>query len=215
MPFERYVYYILMVVAFAVACVRSKNEKSFKIICWLLFFSILTETASDYFRAFDDKKKYIPYHFYIPFEYCLVTFYLSVLLQIRWVKRILIVSIPVFLITSALISIYWNDVEDLPSWQYNIEGTLIIIWCIINLFNLPPDPVGNIFKTFQFWFCVAFMIMFSGQFFLNGFFNPLQNRNPEVKQNLSLVYLVLNYLFYTLIIFGLLCSRPTTNYISR
>lgn len=216
MAFERYLYYLLLAIASAFAYIRSKNDKRLEIICWLLFFSIVTESVSDYFRSFAEKKRYIPYHFYIPIEYCLVTFYFSRLLQIAWLKKLLIISIPIFIIFSIIISTYFQGINELPSWQYNTEGTLIIIWCVISLFNLPMNPDVNIFKTFQFWFCIAFMIMFSGQFFMNGFFNALKNTNPEVtKKLIFIVYYVLNYLFYTLIIFGLLCSRTTMKYISQ
>ncbi|HEV8081903.1 MAG TPA: hypothetical protein VGP55_01805 [Chitinophagaceae bacterium] len=216
MAFERYLYYILLVIAVVLAYINSKNDKRLVIICWLLFFSIMTESASDYFRSFAETKRYTPYHFYIPIEYCLVTFYLSGLLQISWLKKLLKISILFFIIFSVIISIYLQEINEFPSWQYNIEGTLIIIWCVISLFNLPLNPDMNIFKTFQFWFCIAFMVMFSGQFFMNGFFNSLKNTNPElIKKLIFIVYYVLNYLFYTLIIFGLLCSRPTRKYISQ
>ncbi len=215
MALERYLYYILLAIAFAFAYSSTSNDKRLGIICWLLFFSIMTELVSDYFRSFAETDRYTPYHFYIPIEYCLVTLYFSRLLQIAWLRKLLLITIPVFIIFSIIISTYFQGINELPSWQYNTEGTLIIIWCVISLFNLPINPEVNILKTFQFWFCIAFMIMFSGQFFLNGFFNPLKNTNPEITKNLIFIYYVLNYLFYTLIIFGLLCSRPTTKYISQ
>lgn len=215
MAFERYLYYILLIVAFILAYIRSKNDKTLLIICWLLFFSIVSETVSDYFRFFAETERYTPYHFYIPIEYCLVTFYSSRLLQKPWLKKLLIISIPFFILFSIIISIL-QGINEFPSWQYNIEGTLIIIWCVLSLFNLPLNPDVNIFKTFQFWFCIAFMLLFSGQFFMNGFFNSLKKTNPEItKKLIFIVYYVLNYVFYTLIIFGLLCSRPIRKYISQ
>ncbi len=213
MAFERYLYYTLLVSAFVLTCINSKIDKNLVIICWLLFFSIVTESVSDGFRFFDETKRYSPYHFYIPIEYSLVTFYFSRLLQIAKLKKLLLLSIPFFIIFGLIISIYFEGINDFPSWQYNIEGTLIIIWCVISLFNLPLNPIVSIFKNFQFWFCIAFMIMFSGQFFLNGFFNPLKNTNPEITRKLIMIYYVLNYLFYSLLIFGLLCSRTTRRYI--
>ncbi len=215
MTFERYLYYLFLCTAVTLACINSKNDKKFIIICWLLFFSIITESVSEYFRFYAEAKRYSPYHFYIPIEYCLVTFYFSKLIQNVVLKKLMLISIPVFVLLSTIISIYLQGINDFPSWQYNIEGTLIIIWCVISLFNLPLNPNLNIFKTFQFWFCIAFMIMFAGQFFLNGFFNPLKNTNPEVKDKLIFIYYILNYLFYTLLIFGLLCSRATRKSISQ
>ncbi len=216
MTFERYLYYILLVIAFVLLCINSKKDKTLLVICWLLFFSIITESISDYFRYFAEMKRYTPYHFYIPIEYSLVTLYFSRLVQTSWLKKLLIVSMPFFILFSIVISIYLQGINEFPSWQYNIEGTLIIIWCVISLFNLPLNPDVNIFKTFQFWFCIAFMLLFSGQFFMNGLFNSLKDTNPGITNKLIfIVYYILNYLFYTLIIFGLLCSRRTRKYISR
>lgn len=213
---ERCLYYVLLVLAFAISYVRSKNDKALVIIYWLFLFSILSETVSDYFRYSDEAKRYCSYHFYIPIEYSLVTLYFSRQLKIPWLKKVLPLTIPVFVLYSIIISVFVQGVEEFPSWQYNVDGTLIIIWCVISLFNLPLNPEVTIYKTFQFWFCIAFMLLFSGQFFMNGFFNQLKEANPDIITKLIfIVYYILNYLFYTLIIFGLLCSRQTRKYISQ
>ena len=213
---ERCLYYILLVIAFAISYVCSKNDKALVIIYWLFLFSILSENVSDYFRHINEAKRYSPYHFYIPIEYSLVTFYFSRQLKIKWLKKVLPWTIPIFILYSIAISVFVQGTEEFPSWQYNVDGILIIIWCVISLFNLPLNPEVTIYKTFQFWFCIAFMLLFSGQFFMNGFFNPLQETNPGITQKLIfIVYYILNYLFYTLIIFGLLCSRQTTKYTSQ
>ncbi len=216
MLFERYLYYALLVTAFALSLVKSKRIKRLGLISLLLFFSILSEISSDYFRYIANTNRYAPYHFYIPIEYSLVTLYYSYLIPINWVKKLLIITIPVFIISSLLISLYGEKIYEFPSWQYNMDGSLIIIWSVIGLFNLPFNPEKSIFRRSQFWFCIAFMILFSGQFFMNGFFNPLNNSNPDLtKKLIFIIYYTLNYLFYSLIIVGLLCSKPTRKYITQ
>ena len=216
MPIERYVYYFLLLAAFIVSVVKLKNDKGLNPICLLLAFSIQTELTSDYLRYILKTNRFAPYHFYIPIEYCLVTYYFSNLIQIEWVKKLLKISIPVYVTISILISVFINKINQLPSLQYNIDGTLIIIWSIITLFNLPFKPEESIFKAPYFWFCIAFMILFSGQFFMNGFFNSLSKTKPILAEKLGfIIYYCLNYLFYSFMILGLLCSKPTQRYITQ
>ena len=156
----------------------------------------------------DDTK---PYYAYIPFEYyCLAQFYKKNT-NTPLLKRALNISIPVYLIAAAAISIFYHRLSGYPSVLYNVNCFLNTIWIAFLLFNFNQGNGREIWNHPLFIVLSAFLIFFAGVFFFNPAYSYIQNKQPKLAENLrTIVNTGLNYILYILLSYGFICSAKTT-----
>jgi hypothetical protein len=209
----RIVYFSLITIAFILSVNKQKKNKGYIYLSFILLLAIVTDIIHVILQETVKQYQYIPYHIYIPAEYIFLSLFLYSYTQNKILQNILIVSMPIPLIVE-LLFISKNYFVQFPSLIYNISGALIMLWSIIILLQIPVQLKINVTTTPIFWFCTAFIIFFSGQFFMNGFYNRIQEVHPAILKPLSnVIYYSLNYILYILIIIALICSPPKTKYI--
>jgi hypothetical protein len=135
---------------------------------WVIFlycaFSLLTEPAF-YFLRGKIPKFYIFASFTI-LEFTLFSFFFYSSLQEKKFKYIPVIGALVFY-GIALGNFTSKSQEDFDSLTASVEAILIIIYCILLLYEQIKDPsVMFVYNTKKFWVIIAFFLYFSSTLFL-------------------------------------------------
>lgn len=206
-----YIYYFLMLVCFAAGCFFLKYSYV-KLLVALLSFSIITEVAVEIIGKETDEY-YFLYHFFIIIEYAFITLILKRWVTNKAVRKIMQVSIVLFFIASLFVSTYVQSFSLFPSINANIEGLLIITWCIIAFFSITPLENTPIYKLPVFWVTLAFLIYFSGTLGVNGVYNYLLLQEKVKAEKIYNIFNSFsNYVLYILLTIGILCHNQDRKY---
>jgi hypothetical protein len=216
MIWQRYLYYFLLACCFFLSLFKLKGGRNFLILFFLFLFSISTELWSELVLFKGNENKFLAYHLYIILEYSLVTYFFSNAFNQTWLRRIMIGTIPMFILFSLFFSFSKNSLNALPAVQYIGDGVLTLFWSILVLFNMPVSLERKLSETIFFWMAIAFMILHSGQFFMTGLYNYLYSKNASIADRLAnMIYYGVNYMFYTISIIGMICSNQKPKYTTQ
>lgn len=159
---------------------------------------------------------YVLYHFYIPVEYSLLTFFFFKTIDQRRLRQLAQYSIPAFIIISLVISEFQVGWVNFPGLNLNIEGILLCLWAIITLFSIKPHTFLPIYRLPVFWICMAIIIYHSGTFVMNGIFNGLRENEYDLFELLrGVINKNINNLLYIMLIIALICSHQMKKYSSQ
>lgn len=202
----------MMAICLIISIFSYKNERSLYVFPYLLSVSLLAELST--LLLLKLKLEYnIIYHFYIPLEYCLWSFYFYLVIKNSILKRIILYSIPTFVIISVVFSLEVVQIQKYPNFQTNIEGILLIIWATYTIFNIEVKANLNIARLPVFWICVAALVYNCGIFSYIGAYNYICESRPGLTNDLKFYILnLLNYFLYTLLSIAFICSQKTRKY---
>jgi hypothetical protein len=205
-----YIYYYLMLVSFVTGCFYLKH-RYVQLLVALLSASILTEIAVE-IKGKEANHHYVFYHFFVIVEYVFITFILREWISNKRMRTTMLASAFVFCIMAMLISFNVQDFHFYPSINVNIEGLLILTWCIISFFSITPLENTPIYYLPVFWITLAFFLYFAGTLGINGAYNLLVEKVSGAKKISTLFNSISNYLLYILITIGILCQKWDLKY---
>ncbi|UAY51549.1 hypothetical protein [Ferruginibacter albus] len=208
------IYYIILFTACILSVIRIKHDRRLLVFAILLITSLSEELL---FEVLEYKKVgknfYFIYHFFAPVYYGLFAYYFSLAVPKGKIRNSIRISIPLFTIATLAISFSQESFKVFPGVQLNIIGVLLIINSLIALFQLDVRDRTPLLRRPIFWISISTLFFYSVLFSLNGFFNYLMKHNFNLAVNLyQLLNNNLNYLYYLLIIIGMLCSKPIQKY---
>lgn len=210
-----FAYYLFMIAALSCSYLLAKKERRFYILSTLLFLSVITEVIVDVVRA-EHIKCFIIYHIYIPLEYTLMALFFSRQNISISIKRLILFSIPGFVLLSFLLSIFLIKPPQFPSLQFNIEGLLLIATSVYTLFTIEVYSLKPFYTFPIFWICSGIILFHAGLFLFNGAYNYLlSNETEEARYLHTLINTNLQYLLYLFWIIGFLCRLRKKNFIIR
>jgi len=217
MSIYQVIYLTLLILCLLISLFTYKQSKSLKIFPLLLCLSLITEITVDfmYFLLNYDNEYNIIYHIYIPLEYSFLSyfFYLN---NSHQVKKYIEVSIPLFILASGLISGFVISITDFPGLNFNLAGTLLILWSVITLFSVQPTANVSITSLPVFWICIGILVFHTGIFFFNGVYEHIQQKNSLLAQQLHrLTIKSLNYIMYICFSIAFICSHRMKKYSSQ
>lgn len=109
---------------------------------------------------------YLLYTFTIV-EYSFFCYFIYLVLPKSLVKKIVPFIWALFVLPALIDIIYFNQHNEFDSFASGIESIVILIFCIYYLFyQIKGSNSLLIYSTFNFWVVIAFLIYFSGTFFL-------------------------------------------------
>lgn len=206
-------YFAALFLCLIVSCLASISNRALRIFPYLLSLSIITEIAVMivYYRYNGNYN--LIYHIYIPLEYSLLAAFFYTITQNKTVKRMVLISIPFYVLCSLLLSLFVTSIAEHPGWNFNLEGVLLITWCLITLFTMEPLQELPLLKLPVFWICLGILVFHSGIFFFNGVYAYLQGTNLQTAEHLNqLIIKNLNYLLYLCFTVGFLCAIRMRKY---
>ncbi len=212
----RTIYLCILIFFIAISLVLSlfsyKNEKSLKVFPILLSVALIAELLTLLFYKFNIDYNII-YHIYIPLEYCLLAYYFYLNINLNKLKKIILYSIPFYLIISIIFSLKIVNIQKYPNFQTNIEGLLLIAWATIAIFNIEVRSNLSIVRLPIFWICVAVLVYNCGIFSYIGVYNYICESRPGLTNGLKFYVLnLLNYILYTLLSIAFICSQKMKKY---
>lgn len=211
-------YLLLLSASFLTSVYCWKSHRSLYIFPYLLGISLLAEGCVDimYFSLNLKKEYNIIYHVYIPVEYAILAYFFYLNIPGKKVGYGIALSVPLFLLASICLSIYAVPITEHPGLNFNLSGTLLIIWSLVALLNIQPVMNFSIGATPIFWIAVGVLVFHSGIFFFNSTFRHIQVRNQLLAQELfTLIIKGLNYFLYFCFIIAFVCSQRMKKYMLR
>lgn len=205
----RIIYFIFMLICFLLSLVASKKrDKTLVVFPIVIFISILTEFLVIKLNSRHLNYNFI-YHIYVPIEYVLLSLYFVFNTKSTSTKKIIIYSIPVYLILCLILSLQ-TSFQKHPGIQINLEGLLLITWSVITLFSIEVKINTVITSLSIFWICVALLIYHSGIFTFTGIYNYIIEKKTLLGSKLSFFIIQMsNYLLYICLSIAFICSLRT------
>lgn len=204
------IYHFLLLAALFVSLLVFKSEnKSLRLFPLILLIGNVIEIIVIIEKGKGNTNYPFFYHFYIPIEYVVLALFYYLNSERKWVKKSILVSIPIYILICIWLTNSALSREEYPSLQFNLEGVLLIVLAISNLFSLKGEEDLIITRHPLFWIDLAMLLFYTGNFFLMGSYNQLISSNPEIaKQYFKFINNSLNYSLYILFIIAFICSRP-------
>jgi hypothetical protein len=206
-------YITLMFIAFLLSVYTWKKfDRKVIYIVIVLLLALIAE-----FIVIILKKQKIPYvfiyHFYIPVEYTLFSLFFRTKTVNKKIDRLILYSIPLYLVTSIILSFFFYHFKEYPSLNFNIEGFLIIIWSVWLLNSFDEFEETSIFMKPALWLCMGLIVFYAGNFIFNAYYNHLKDTNRVLAENLT-TYLnnVLNIFLYITMSISFICTWKTGKY---
>lgn len=209
--FYNVIYVLSLFICLIISFYHDKKDVGLKVFPVLLSLSFITEIIV-YFLYFivglRNGEYFFLYHLYIPLDYILLSFFFIHNFSNRLIKSIVIISVPIFVCFCILFSFWKIGIHRYPGIILNVEGILLIVWCIIKLLTIEVKLGIQITALPIFWICTGLLIYNLGGFMFNGFYNSLiENKSSfanEINQFFNKLFNVLLYIFFSK---GLLCSN--------
>jgi hypothetical protein len=206
-------YILLMVVAFILSVFTwQRVDKKTIYIVIVLLAGLLAEFIVLYLK----KQKIhheIVYHIYIPVEYTLVTLFFRTKTVKKKIHPFLLASVPVYLLTSVILSVFFYRLTGYPSLNFNIEGFFIIIWSVWLLNSFDEFEDRSIFMKPALWLCMGLIVFFAGGFIFNGYYNHIKNTDESLAKKLNeYINNGLNIFLYITMSISFICSLKTAKY---
>jgi hypothetical protein len=156
------------------------------------------------------------YHIYLPIEYTFLAYFFYLVNQESKIRHFALISIPVFIIFSLIVSVFSSYFRQYPGMNANAEGVLLILWSLYTLFSLNPNENFKIpiLQLPLFWICMGILVFHSGTFFYNGLINSILDKQPDLVKFLNYaIAKALNYFLYISFSIGFLYSNKWQKYI--
>ena len=215
-PYSEIAYYIIFVIATALSFMATaQNLRGLSLLRGLLISGLINEFISDYLKS----KSVNPNpgnHFYVAVEYILLSLFFVANSQGTKLNRFIVISIPLYLTTWVLLTIFYCHLSDYPSITYNISCFFTIIWAVMVMFTMEAKEGIKITALPFFWICSGIIIFYMGVFFYNAVYNSLLVEKTALAISLRrLINMNLNYLFYIVWSYAFICSIRLKKYSTR
>ena len=178
----------------------------------MLFCGFVTEIAVSIFKFYkiNDNK---PYYFYIPLEYCLLMLFYVANTQRIFLKNALYASIVLYLTICLVLALLHPHFIIYPSLIYNLSCLLNTVWVTFLFLDLVSVEDLPITSLSLFWIYTSFLIFYAGIFFFNGVYNYFLEEDSDLaKQLRNLINTGLNYVLYSTLTYGFICSKNIKRY---
>ncbi|RPH33437.1 MAG: hypothetical protein EHM93_04845 [Bacteroidales bacterium] len=207
----RNIYLILLFISLILSIFCYKKDRALYLFPFLLSAAFLSDIGATILKHFHANYFFL-YHIYLPIEYSLLAYYFYLTIRNVWAKRIVLYSIPIFIVFSIMFSLEVVIISKYPNFQTNIECLLLVVWATIAIFTIEVKEDVSILSLPVFWICVAILIYQCGIFTFTGMFNYLLKSKSDLFERLRSYHIVFNCILYTLYSIAFICSHRTKKY---
>jgi hypothetical protein len=177
----------------------------FRWIFWLICITWVVEMMGFYSLHTFNKVAGLVFHIFQPVEYSLVAIYFLSILKNKWLKKLILTSLPAVYIFNVLNLILWQDIRQLNTYSFLVVAFLFSIWAIFYLHQLLTNEIEHekIWQNPDFWVATGILFFYTGAFFLMGFINTILHNNRVLATKLFSINHILNILLYSLYTIGI------------
>jgi hypothetical protein len=187
----------------------TKKKKVFFLYASLVAVLIITAYSLRY--VLQDREDYFKVvRLYIVIEYCLLAYYFFLHVKNKFIGKLLLLSTPVF-ITFCIYDYTTEKLPGLPFVPFSVEYTIFLVLIIYYFFELMQEMVSEpIYQKAVFWVSVAFIINFSGNFFLFLYSTNSSSYNDEdFKRQYTIIYTTITVIKNVLLCISILINEKT------
>jgi hypothetical protein len=192
-----------------------KGHQPYLILGILLVLTAATEISAQYMlkRRIDFTALY---HAFVLIEYPFFAGFLLSAVKPGKFSTVVKISIPVYILISLSVSLFYYHFRGFPGLNINIEGMLESILCTYILFNLEAQEGRSILRNQYFWICSGILTFFGTTFFFNSVYtNVLHMDGNKARELFGIINGPLNLILYAFIIIGILCLPTSRKFITQ
>lgn len=148
------------------------------------------------------------FHISTPLEYIVLSMlYRDAIVNVK-VKKIILLSIPVFIILSILFSLFIQTTEVNNSYIIITESVIIVFLSLFFLREiLLLQQVTVLHRYPMFWISVGILFYFTGNLIIEGMLNYMMTHSMELAKRTYRIGYIFKYLIFLLFIIGAFCSK--------
>ena len=146
---------------------RKSKEKALRVVLFYILYCIVNEGMSFYLQSFGSPNTVYLFLLFTIVEYSFFCYFIYLILPPSLIKK----NVPLiwigFLLFAFIDYAFFSKAQEFDSIASGIESIIVLMLCIYYLFS-QMKGVNNllVYSTFNFWAVIAFLIYFSGTFFL-------------------------------------------------
>jgi len=209
MSLPYFAYYVLLLIATVIVISPARRDRRLWPFFAVLASSLTEELIFEAIFLYTGHKYFLIYHIYAPVYYSLFAWYFFLVLPVGKIRNLIPYSIGFYI--GGAIAAYFNGGKNFlfPGLEIDILGFLLIPLCLLSLYTLNVTDLSPIHSRPVFWISVATFIFYTSDFVVIGLKSYLGNYNDVRANTLArTLNFANNYLYYLLIIIGMICSRP-------
>ena len=209
------IYFLLLLLTLASYLVKlNRQEKFIRWITILLSFWLVATLAAVLLPLNGViRNNLFIYHIITPVEFTLILLLYRSYFENTVIKRILIYSIPIFILLCIVFSLFVQKTDVSNSYTSIIESAVIISVSLLFLKETAQlQRVKSLVHYPMFWISVAILFGYTAPLIIEGMLNYLIDQSMKLAQQLYLISYFSNYILLILFMIAIFCDRrPYTN----
>ncbi len=194
---EIYVHFSLLLLNLLIWSARYKHfSPTLRLLGWILLITALFEAYASYL-LFNRIRNLHLYHLLTPLQYILYTFLFYRILEGRFQKRLVLLSIPLYIIASAIITLYFQGLSEYNSYALSIKNVLLSCWVLFFFRDIFTSlKVVRLTGDAMFWVSTGLLFYSLGSFFVDGLMHYILGQSFEMANALFYISIFLGYLLH-------------------
>lgn len=184
-----------------------KFPGALKVLCWLLFCTIIMEVLGLWLFELKINNLFI-FHLYSYIEFGLITLIYYQLSTNQVWKRFMAITFVLFLLYSGIVLVFYQGLDSFNSLQRNAEGLILMVYffAFIKKYSLFESRKRKLFKPF-FWLTYGYFIYFAGTLFLFVFANEILSDKMNDYWIIHGIFNIFLNIIYAVVLVSSLRSR--------
>lgn len=171
-----------------------------------LFTTILHSCAAYYFILKKGNNQFI-FHFLTPIQYLFFCMYFYFLQNNYKLKKVIIGSIPIFILTSFIISFTIQKFDFYNSYSLIGQNFLVTIWALLYFKSiLESDKFDKLERKPTFFISSAILIFSLSDFFIEGVMNYMINKKLAYSLQLYYISEIISFILYAIFILAFIIN---------
>jgi hypothetical protein len=199
------IYLLLLLSALLIFSIRVSRHSYYKkwILLYLLASMVTTLLAVSLVRLAGYRNNLFLFHFFTPVEYILLATLYYQSLKGRRIKKLVLLSIPLFIAYSVFSSVAIQKFSSNNSSTIIIESILMILWSLLFLREvLLYQEVMNLTQFAMFWITVGILFYFTGNLVIEGMLDYMIRHSMELARRIYRFSYLFSYLLFILFSVG-------------
>jgi len=175
---------------------------------YLFFVAICSLVAMYSAEVFGQENNLFLFHIFTPMEYMILAglYYMS--FETAFVKKLVVLSIPVFVLLSATLSAWVEPLDQNNSIAVIIESILIVSWSLLFLREIIVLGRAPRLQAFpMFWISIGLLFFFIGNLFVEGLMNYFMRESMHLALQAYKFSFIFKFLLFILMIIGIWSTR--------
>src|SRR5258708_27458954 len=199
---------LITLVSYLIIAVRN-NGQYIKMVILLMTLWLLTSATAIFLSNYAGwKNNLFLFHISTPLEYVILCLLYRDAIVNKGIKRMISISIPVFIILCILSSLFIQKLNADNSYIVIIESVMVIfisLFFLREILLLQQVPVLHRFPMF--WICVGILFYYTGNLIIEGMLNYMIHHSMKLALRTYRLGYIFKYLLFVIFIIGAICSK--------